>query len=289
MIDEQPRDELARNLKDSGNEAFKLGRTRWDDAIGYYTLALEKRCDDGPLNAVILSNRAQVHLSMGNHGYAWADCQAAVEHDERNVKAYFRGARAAKELGKLTEAAAFCRRGLGFDAKNADLIALHAAVHAMRKAEADKAQRRAEEHWAIEQNRKRTLRAIADAGIRCGAPAFDSAVVQQGFKSNARWEEFPASSGASSAASPDGELVFAVLFLYPEFFQSDFVQNVASSHSLGEHLQAMFPPEQPPAPWDRREQYSVERLEAYFEVDGPTYVGKTAVCECWAWISIVVG
>lgn len=113
MIDECTPEELAKNLKDSGNEAYQLGRARWEDAIGYYTLALEKRCSDRALNAVIHSNRAQVHLSLENFGHAWSDCQEAVAFDERNIKAYFRGAKAAHALGKHGEAAAFCRRGLG--------------------------------------------------------------------------------------------------------------------------------------------------------------------------------
>lgn len=37
IIAETPPAELATNLKNSGNEAFALGRTRWDDAIAYYS------------------------------------------------------------------------------------------------------------------------------------------------------------------------------------------------------------------------------------------------------------
>jgi hypothetical protein len=64
--------------------------------------------------------------------------------------------------------------------------------------------------------------------------------------------------------------VFAVLFLYPQFFQSDFVQNVAASHCLGAHLASMFPPEQPPAPWDRQQAYSIDKFDVFYEAEAPS-------------------
>lgn len=85
-------------------------------------------------------------------------------------------------------------------------------------------------------------------------------VVKEGYRGEARWNaEFD-------------ELEFSVLFLYPEFFQSDFIQAVGASHSMGAHVSAMFPPQEAFAPWDRRRQYTSDVLDIYYEIEAPRSV-----------------
>src|SRR5687767_10812072 len=61
--------ERAESFKESGNEAFKLGKKdkyRYTDAIVYYTQGLEVQCKDDQLNSQLYSNRALVQLTTGN-------------------------------------------------------------------------------------------------------------------------------------------------------------------------------------------------------------------------------
>ena len=57
--------ERAQEFKESGNTAYKIGKSRWNDAIIYYTQAIEEECEDVKLNSQLYANRAQVHLSLG--------------------------------------------------------------------------------------------------------------------------------------------------------------------------------------------------------------------------------
>src|SRR5690606_29263922 len=52
------------------------------------------------------------------------DCKAALMRDEKNVKAWFRAAKAGFELGKVEEARGCVERGLKIDPENKALKAL---------------------------------------------------------------------------------------------------------------------------------------------------------------------
>eukprot|EP01049_Picozoa_sp_SAG25_P015028 SAG25_NODE_2891_length_1331_cov_0.860390_1_plen_106_part_00 len=54
-----------------------------------------------------------------------------------------------------------------------------------------------------------------------------------------------------------------VLLVYEEHRQRDFIQAVAETSSLAEHLCTMFPPLVPPPPWDPSAQYAAPELAVY--------------------------
>lgn len=56
-------------------------------------------------------NDPQVSIYLGNWRHALNDALAAVECDSSNVKAFFRGARAAAKLGELDKCLDMCERG----------------------------------------------------------------------------------------------------------------------------------------------------------------------------------
>ncbi|KAH1237563.1 Outer envelope protein 64, mitochondrial [Glycine max] len=67
-----------------GNTAFK-GRL-WNKAVDYYTEAINLN----GTNATYYSNRAAAYLELGWYEEAEEDCNMAILHDKKNVKAYLR-------------------------------------------------------------------------------------------------------------------------------------------------------------------------------------------------------
>ncbi|KAL2342098.1 hypothetical protein Fmac_010038 [Flemingia macrophylla] len=76
--------ETSELLKEKGNAAFK-GRL-WNKAVDYYTEAINLN----DTNATYYSNRAAAFLELGCFQQAEEDCNKAILHDKKNVKAYLR-------------------------------------------------------------------------------------------------------------------------------------------------------------------------------------------------------
>jgi hypothetical protein len=62
-----------------------------------------------------------------------------------------------------------------------------------------------------------------------------------------------------------GHLKWPVFFLYPEYKESDFIAAFDETSTFDDHLNVMFDPSQPPAPWDKSGTYRPELLDVYFE------------------------
>lgn len=61
--------EVAENFKNQGNECFKVGKSQYQDAINYYTKALQIDCKDNKIIEACLANRAAVNLELGAYIY----------------------------------------------------------------------------------------------------------------------------------------------------------------------------------------------------------------------------
>jgi hypothetical protein len=66
-------------------------------------------------------------------------------------------------------------------------------------------------------------------------------------------------------------MVWPVLLLYPEYGQSDFIRAFSEHDSLDAHLDQIFSPHQPPAPWDAERKYVREDLWVYFQSHAAEY------------------
>ena len=65
----------------------------------------------------------------------------------------------------------------------------------------------------------------------------------------------------------EGNVLWQVIFLYPETMQSDVIQSASEESTLDDHLHAMFNPnEAPPLEWDTQQAYTLDRLELYYQV-----------------------
>jgi chaperonin cofactor prefoldin len=115
----------ADGLKKRGNESLKANtKSAAREALECYTAGLEVACDDRVLNAQLLSNRAHARILLKQYVEAVDDCRKAIEMDPKNMKAYWRAARASLNLDLCRNGIDFCEAGLRLEPNDADLMKL---------------------------------------------------------------------------------------------------------------------------------------------------------------------
>lgn len=193
-------------------------------------------------------NRAACNLELRNYRSCWLDGAAALRINDRNVKAYYRSARALTAVGRLDEAADACTRGLAVDPDNKALQQMAREV-ATKSEEVARQKRQEEERVARDKRRETLLRAaLAARGIRTRAS-----------------ERPPDTEDARIVLQPDpddprSELAFPAVLLYPAHLESDFVKAFGETECLADHLAYIFP-----LPWDAAGEYRPDTVECYVE------------------------
>ncbi|KAK1713025.1 hypothetical protein BDP67DRAFT_403053 [Colletotrichum lupini] len=207
-------------------------------------------------------NRAACHLELGNFRSCWTDCGLALRLNPKNLKAYYRSARALLKVGRVAEADDACARGLALDGGNKPLQAV--ARDIIEAAErADAKTKREQERKAGERRREMLLRA---------------ALAARGIKARTT-EQPPEMEDARMRLVPDEEdpassLSFPAVLLYPLQMESDFIKAWNETECVGDHLGYILP-----LPWDQKGEYaSPAGVECYMETaaGGLVKVGKKA-------------
>ncbi|CAH1756875.1 2313_t:CDS:2, partial [Entrophospora sp. SA101] len=99
-----------------GNECFKSGKLHYQDAINFYTKALDTDCKDNKMIEACLTNRAAINLELFLN-----DCAKALKINLKNTKAFYQSAKALYMLDKLDEALGCCDHALLY--KESDFVA----------------------------------------------------------------------------------------------------------------------------------------------------------------------
>ncbi|KAF3766771.1 hypothetical protein M406DRAFT_25944, partial [Cryphonectria parasitica EP155] len=282
--------ENATDFKRSGNEAF--GEKRWADAVEFYgrgvsiMLQEEARRKKGTpppeqypqgndedeverqraMIGTLYSNRAACHLELKNYRSCYLDCRNALQYNDRNLKAWYRSARALLAAGRIEEADDACAGGLSVDRDNGPLQEIEKEITAKKEALAKKLaeeQRRKAEAAAHEMTLARVLRE-RNITVRKSArpPEMGDARVQVIEAGEAGGEQ-----------GRQGELVltFPTVLLYPLHYESDFIKAFSERETLMQHFGYVFP-----LPWDREGEYKAGGVECFIETvtGGLMRVGK---------------
>ncbi|KAF8857887.1 TPR-like protein [Acephala macrosclerotiorum] len=262
--------EVASGFKERGNESFR--EKRWGDAKEFYAKGIqvlllevrkrqkgegngegegvdkeEVKREVGVLEACLV-NRAACHLELGNYRSCVQDCGSALRINPKNVKAYYRSAKALLKLDKILEADDSCARGLAVDPENKalqgvakEIIKKNEQVEKRRKTELERENRRRLEEV--------TLRAALKArGIKTRKTS------QPPEMEDANIELVP------DPIDPQSSVSFPAVLLYPLHLESDFIKSFNETQSVGEHLSYILP-----LPWDSIGAYTVSGVECYME------------------------
>ncbi|KAK7956838.1 uncharacterized protein PG986_006060 [Apiospora aurea] len=284
--------DVATDFKNKGNECFKV--KGWWDAKEFYTkgilvLAAEERrraavakgetppavptTSDTPDEEIgeeeiqeqrkVLEasyvNRAACHLELKNYRSCWLDCAGALRLNPRNVKAFYRSARALLAVDRIAEADDACARGLALDEKNTALQAVARDIIKRNELVTAK-QRKEDERVAREKRREVLLKAALQArNITTRTtekpPEMEDAKIQL----------VPDPDDPRSAVS------FPALLLYPADYETDFIKAFNETETLADHLGYVFP-----LPWDQKGEYTLANVECYMDTasGGIIKVGK---------------
>ncbi|XP_059779355.1 tetratricopeptide repeat protein 4 isoform X2 [Balaenoptera ricei] len=234
--EERSPEEQARTFKDEGNDYFK--EKDYKKAVISYTEGLKKKCADPDLNAILYSNRAAAQYYLGNFRSALNDVTAARKLKPCHLKAIVRGALCHLELKNYVEAVNWCDEGLQIDATEKKLLEM--------RAKADKL-------------KARNIRLVSEAAGEDEDSASEGLgeLILSGLTSENL-------CGARLSVDDGGRLSWPVLFLYPEYAQSDFISAFHEDSRFIDHLMVMFG--ETPS-WDLEQKYCPDNLEVYFEDD----------------------
>ncbi|GLC40844.1 hypothetical protein PLESTB_000016500 [Pleodorina starrii] len=256
LEEDLPPEERAENYKTQGNNKLRMAqsdkadaaarRTLLRDAVECYGNGLGLHVDNPRLNAVLHANRAHVHLLLGNLRKALEDSLAAKKLDPGNVKAIFRGARAALKLGLWDQCLQLCAEGRAADPQSKEFDPL------VKEASAKVQERRQVEERIAAQ-------AEAEAAP---ARALVDVLMARGYKLTR--PQVSLGSRTKPALNPDGSLTWPVLLMYPESGQQDVVEAFGEEDTFNEHLDMMFGPDAPPLQWDEAGDYRRDRIELYY-------------------------
>ena len=280
--------EVASGFKGRGNECFKA--RGWMDAKEFYTkgilvLLSEERkraaavCGEPAAEGAeaeaeatpqeveeqrqllesLYVNRAACHLGLKNYRSCWLDGAAALRLNPRNLKAYYRCAKAFLAVDRIEEADDACARGLELDPENAALKA--AADDIVKRSEQVTARRRKEEERIARERRRDLLlkTALKARNITMRStekpPDMEDAKVQL----------------VPDPDDPRSSVSFPTVLLYPADLESDFIKAFNENETVSDHLGYVFP-----LPWDQKGEYSLANVECYMDTvsGGLIKVGK---------------
>ncbi|CAO3627502.1 unnamed protein product [Cunninghamella echinulata] len=238
-------EEIAENFKNQGNNCFKAGKAKYPDAITFYTRAIDTDCSDKKLIEACYANRAACNLELGNYGKVLKDCAKCLELNPANVKALYRSARGLFQLDRNVEAYDCCEHALNADPDNTAVKQLQIKIK-QRQDFLEKKQREKEEKELKERKQKEQL---------------DHALKKRKIKMITNDKSIKEAATPTYDEETDS-LSWPVFFLYPEYKESDYIQQFNEYNTFQDHLDIML---EQPAPWDQHHIYTPKNVQVYFE------------------------
>eukprot|EP00775_Hariotina_reticulata_P012859 gene12859-12986_t len=258
LAEESTPEERAENFKTQGNNKLRIGlkannKLLLREAVGFYDKGLALTCHDAHVNLALHNNRAHVNSLLGNWRSALQDSQAAMQIDPSNLKAVFRGARAALKLGQWEECQQLLGRGFALEPAAKELL-------------------------QIQQEHKDQKAAQAAAREQALAPArqLAAALSLKGYKITL--PQVHVGTRKPYLGADDGAIHWPVLLMYPETGQQDVIEDWHEDDSVADHLNVMFGPDAPPLEWDDSQEYTRDRVQLCFlSHAGPTLTQEQLV------------
>ncbi|KAI8976953.1 hypothetical protein BDB01DRAFT_802163 [Pilobolus umbonatus] len=213
-------EEVAQNFREQGNDCFRAGKSKYKDAIAFYTKAIETECPDQSIIEACLANRAACHLELGNYGRVLNDCSQCLKINPKNIKALYRSSRALFSLDRLVETIDCCQHALSIDPENKPIKDILTKA-TERKELIDEKIRKQQEREERERMKKETLeKAFKERHITIEV---ENAEVRE--KANIEFDH------------ETNTINWPVFFLYPEHKESDYIQAFNETNTFQDHLE----------------------------------------------------
>ncbi|MCJ1287919.1 hypothetical protein MMC26_007271 [Xylographa opegraphella] len=276
LMYEGTRAEIAEGFREQGNEMARA--KKWADGKEFYTkglaaLGVQRKEEDSrgkeedsrgkeedsrgeeedqremKVREACLVNRALCHIELKNFRSCTLDCQSVLALAPTNVKASYRLSLALVALRKLPDALFACAAGLAHHPTNSALVALHAKISSQLSAAEALSQKQLEE----EKRRKKEAETLI-AAIKLRK------ITTRTTKNPPDLEDASICLVPDPLALATSTLTFPLLLLYPLHAKSDFIKAFGEEQSVSRHLGYLLP-----LPWDEKQEYSQNSIEAYME------------------------
>mmetsp|Transcript_57355 Transcript_57355/g.139925 ORF Transcript_57355/g.139925 Transcript_57355/m.139925 type:complete len:573 (-) Transcript_57355:67-1785(-) len=265
----------------------------------------ERELDE--FKSTLFANAALAHLQLKNWGFVRDDSKKALAFNDKNVKAWYRLARANQMLQEWEEAGNAIDSGLGCsdESSNKDLLKLQNQLsEKIRKARL--ARQKRERQRAERVSKVKTVWQHCQKNqIKLGRVALVASVTDDEDEAGAhsdrdesRWHQHLPHSGCLPSPSASSSPVpspmnpqsppwsWPTMFLYPSHNQSDFALRFGEDEMIAMRMAEMFPEledgEETAMKWDYNNEFQCSKLAVYFEVhcegwDGSSTKGSTGV------------
>ncbi|XP_045158938.2 tetratricopeptide repeat protein 4-like [Mercenaria mercenaria] len=253
----------AEAYKEDGNHEFQ--KKKYRIAIDNYTEGIKCLCPDKQLNAVLYTNRAAAQFHLENYRTALNDCIFARKFKPDHFKAIHRGAMCNLQMKKYEDCLNWCDEALIIDPKNEKILEIRQKATKLQKAvERDKRKEKATEKKDLSKDLK-LIQTIQQRGITLNK--INKMVTGEEDLSPALLESVETHNphGAKVHLDANNILYWPVMFLYPEYTETDYIQMFCENQRIIDHLSHIFGVEAEPAPWDQDRRYKPHTINVYFE------------------------
>ncbi|KAL4236928.1 Tetratricopeptide repeat protein 4 [Mactra antiquata] len=251
----------AEAYKEDGNYEFK--KKKYKIAIDNYTEGIKCNCPDKLLNAILYTNRAAAQYHMENFRSAFHDCVFAKKFKNDHFKAINRGAMCCLQMKKYEECIKWCDDALLIEPKNIGIQDMRQKATKLQKTlERDKRKELKEEKAELAKELK-LIETIQGRGVKlAGIKKSDGKDMNPALLTSIETHN---PHGAKVHLDENGIMYWPVIFLYPEYTETDYIQMFSENHRLIDHLSHMFSLEIEPPTWDPDRKYKPHTINVYYE------------------------
>ncbi|XP_014213383.1 tetratricopeptide repeat protein 4 [Copidosoma floridanum] len=239
-------DELAQNYKEDGNFNYKHKKYRL--AVLSYSQGIACKSENTDLVAQLYNNRSLAQFQLQNYRSSLIDCKHALKLKPHYLKPLLTAAKCSFHVKDYDQCLDYCDEissipDLGEEVEQDNNKLRLDAVQKKRLMLRD-ARLQDLKANKIEKHKEMIMEAIKLSNIKVG-----------------NVDEFFNDSQYHVYLNNEGALVWPVIFLYPEFNQTDFVENFNEGTLIIEQLEEIF--EETPS-WDCESRYEAETVNVYF-------------------------
>lgn len=240
--------------------------------IGDIPCYSEKELDQ--YKSTVLANAAMAHMQLKNWGHVREQSNKSLIFNDKNIKSWYRLAKAHQMLRNWEEAGDAIDSGLAIESENKDLLKLRTLCEKkVQRARLDRQKReraRAERVSKV----KEVWKHCKETKIVLGRVPLVATVNdddEDDDDAEARWHHHYPHSGRLPTRLSTGEWNWPCMFLYPSHNQSDFIEHFYESDILALRMAEVFPEleggdEKTLMPWDYNNEFTCSNLAVYFEV-----------------------
>lgn len=226
------------------------------------------------LKSTLSANAAMAHMQLKNWGHVRNDSKRALTFNDKNIKAWYRLAKAHQMLQNWEEAGDAIDSGLACDAENKDLTKLRSICEKkVRRARLDR-QRRERARAERTSQVKEVWKHCKDTGIALGRVPLVATVNDDDEEDDGaedRWHHHYPHTGRLPQKVSGGTWSWPCMFVYPSHNQSDFIEHFAESDLVAMRMAEVFPElecdeNETKMSWDFNNEFICSSLAVYFEV-----------------------